>query len=575
MKKKLTLLFAVLTAWLGFSAMAAVGDVITDGTFYFNIVAESDVNEVEFAPKPSGTYTVTNRLIFANNYNAPITIDGVTYNIVGIGEGAFKNAQFPTTSGIINLPTTLRYISDYAFQGVKSGKIDDNDANIRFYGNIETVSPLAFIDNEIVGTINVSNATEHFKQVACTASRIQYNSNNCYVPCKDGNTLVAVGGMGKVLGNGSGGYKCANKLTLASELTIIGPYAMHGNQGYTQLDLGSVEEIQEYALKNSAVEQLTLPATLTTVDPTAFEGATAIFSIKCSAPTPPAGCVFEEVVYATIRNNGRITVPEESLEAYKADPDWGKFWPVTYTVTVADGIENGTVEANKAEAAEGETVTLTITPDDGYQLKTVNVTPETLDLEVVVDENYQFTMPADNVTITAEFELLPPPVVENTVTFEAVIDHANVDVMVDNEPIESGDVVAEGTEVTIVITPEEDYVVDSVTVECVETAEDPDEGPAEMPRRADVLVEGEGNTYTFEMPGAPVIINVSVKYKQSEVPGDLNGDGHVDISDVNICINVILEVNQDEAVKALADLNGDGNVDISDVNAIINIILAN
>ena len=234
----------------------------------------------------------------------------------------------------------------------------------------------------------------------------------------------------------------------------------------------------------------------------------------------------------------------------------------------ADGIENGTIEADKAEAVEGETVTLTITPDEGYQLKSINVTPETLELEMLVDENYQFIMPADNVTITAEFELLPP-VVENSVTFEAVLDHANVEVIVDGEPIESGAAVAEGAEVTIVVTPEEDYVVNDVTVQLVETADDSDE----MPGQSSVNVEGEGNTYTFEMPAAPVIINVRVTHKQVDVPGDLNGDGKVDVSDVNICINIILETVQDEAVKALADVTGDGNVDVSDVNLVVNIIL--
>ena len=66
-----------------------------------------------------------------------------------------------------------------------------------------------------------------------------------------------------------------------------------------------------------------------------------------------------------------------------------------------------------------------------------------------------------------------------------------------------------------------------------------------------------------------------IDVEEPGVEGDLNGDGTVDIADVNICINIILELNNDPEVKALADLNGDGNVDISDVNSIINIILAN
>ena len=62
---------------------------------------------------------------------------------------------------------------------------------------------------------------------------------------------------------------------------------------------------------------------------------------------------------------------------------------------------------------------------------------------------------------------------------------------------------------------------------------------------------------------------------QEYAPGDLNGDGTVDVADVNICINVILERVTDPAIEALADLNGDGTVDVADVNMIINIILSN
>ena len=54
------------------------------------------------------------------------------------------------------------------------------------------------------------------------------------------------------------------------------------------------------------------------------------------------------------------------------------------------------------------------------------------------------------------------------------------------------------------------------------------------------------------------------------VRGDVNGDGKVDVSDVNVAINIMLGKN--EAIPA-ADVNGDGKVDVSDVNIIINIML--
>ncbi|WP_407405115.1 leucine-rich repeat protein [Sodaliphilus sp.] len=56
------------------------------------------------------------------------------------------------------------------------------------------------------------------------------------------------------------------------------------------------------------------------------------------------------------------------------------------------------------------------------------------------------------------------------------------------------------------------------------------------------------------------------------LPGDVNGDGVVDVTDANILINVTL--GTDSASKyAGADVTGDGVVDIADVNAVLNLIL--
>ena len=57
---------------------------------------------------------------------------------------------------------------------------------------------------------------------------------------------------------------------------------------------------------------------------------------------------------------------------------------------------------------------------------------------------------------------------------------------------------------------------------------------------------------------------------QPSVPGDSNGDGKVDIADVNAVINMML--GKVDMVPA-CDMNGDGQVDISDVNAVINAML--
>ena len=53
------------------------------------------------------------------------------------------------------------------------------------------------------------------------------------------------------------------------------------------------------------------------------------------------------------------------------------------------------------------------------------------------------------------------------------------------------------------------------------------------------------------------------------VKGDVNGDGEINIADVNVLIGLILS----GSVSDTADVNGDGEVNISDINTVIDIIL--
>lgn len=73
----------------------------------------------------------------------------------------------------------------------------------------------------------------------------------------------------------------------------------------------------------------------------------------------------------------------------------------TYTVTIDNTIQNGTVTASKIEAAEGEEVILTVTPDSGYTLNTLVVMQDGKNVDISSD--YTFNMPAGNVTVTATF----------------------------------------------------------------------------------------------------------------------------------------------------------------------------
>jgi len=74
---------------------------------------------------------------------------------------------------------------------------------------------------------------------------------------------------------------------------------------------------------------------------------------------------------------------------------------------------------------------------------------------------------------------------------------------------------------------------------------------------------------TFGREGAKVEATNKVIGK----PGDMNGDGEIDIADVIKCINVINDPNASAVDKALADYNRDNKADAADVEAMKKAIL--
>ena len=68
----------------------------------------------------------------------------------------------------------------------------------------------------------------------------------------------------------------------------------------------------------------------------------------------------------------------------------------SYTITIAPDIAWGTVAADKNEAREGEMVTLTVTPNDGFKLDTITVNGRTI-------SGNTFVMPAFDVLVSASF----------------------------------------------------------------------------------------------------------------------------------------------------------------------------
>ncbi|MBR1560563.1 MAG: hypothetical protein IJ646_10025 [Clostridia bacterium] len=94
-----------------------------------------------------------------------------------------------------------------------------------------------------------------------------------------------------------------------------------------------------------------------------------------------------------------------------------------FKITVKDGIEHGKVEPSQETAWADEVITLTVKPDDGYNMKEDSLkgtykvkedgqeVEKTVELEMMTDseeQKYRFTMPAADVEVSVEFEQIKP-----------------------------------------------------------------------------------------------------------------------------------------------------------------------
>ena len=61
------------------------------------------------------------------------------------------------------------------------------------------------------------------------------------------------------------------------------------------------------------------------------------------------------------------------------------------------------------------------------------------------------------------------------------------------------------------------------------------------------------------------------------ITGDINGDGSIDVNDINALVNIMLGREQRSSYPGQANVDGDpdDSVDVADINVVLNIMLHN
>lgn len=183
-----------------------------------------------------------------------------------------------------------------------------------------------------------------------------------------------------------------------------------------------------------------------TVDKTTAEaGATITITVS-----PDSGYVLDTLT-ATDANGSSVAISDSNTftmpETNVTVSGTFKIATISYSITVATGITNGSISVDKNSATAGETVTITITPDSGYKLNVI-IAKDSSGNAIVISATNTFTMPDSDVTVNATFK--------ESYTISCVSgEHGTISVDKTSA--------ARFEKVTITTTPASGYVLDTIT----------------------------------------------------------------------------------------------------------------
>ncbi|WP_304064857.1 SpaA isopeptide-forming pilin-related protein [Finegoldia magna] len=136
-------------------------------------------------------------------------------------------------------------------------------------------------------------------------------------------------------------------------------------------------------------------------------------------------------------------------DSYDKEASINKNLVSSFNLNITNGA-NGSVTVNKTTGIkQGENITLTVSPDNGYQLEKLTVAGVDVTSKVA-DGKYSFTMPASNVAVSATFKAKLYSVWTQTV------DHGSITAS-PNSNLKAGD------KVTITVKPETGYKLEKIT----------------------------------------------------------------------------------------------------------------
>ena len=334
------------------------------------------------------------------DYIETITTVVIDSGVENIGDFAFCGCTNLTS---VTIPASVTSIEDSAFRDCKSLQ------RVTIPYGVNTIGANAFFGCKGLTSIVISSGVTRICSDAfrnCTSlqsvtipSSVTSIDQNAFQGCTSLQSVTIPYGVTRI--NQNAFYGCANlqSVTIPPSVTRIDGFAFYGC---------------------TSLQSVTIPSSVQSIGNSAFNGCRKLASVTVKTSTPPT---LGQMVFNGILGNLAIYVPCGSWTAYQQASGWSdKSGQIKEAYIVDDQPgENGTIMLDKdcfpvGNFAEEQTVTVSVVPDEGYQLQADSLTVSYKDgeeektVELTQDETdptkYSFEMPKANVTLKAAFEAI-------------------------------------------------------------------------------------------------------------------------------------------------------------------------
>ena len=331
-------------------------------------------------------------------YNATLGASGenITWTWVAVTGSSLPPGLELSTSGVISGTPTAQGTSNFTVTASNNGGSDSKEFTLTIdqQGTIHVTS-VSLDKTDLSLTVGGSETlTATITPDNASNKNVTWESSNTNVATVDANGEVTAvsAGTATITATADGKSATCTVTVTAATVPVTGVTL---NKTSTSLYVGDTETLTATVQPGNASNQ----------------------TVTWSTSDASVATVENGVVRATGRGTATITVTtvdggftaDCTVTVSRYSTGGGS---TTYAITAPDA-ENGTVRVSPSRASRGTTVTITVTPDEGYELESLTVL-DSRDNEIALtdkgDGKYTFTMPSGRVTVEASFaEIAPEP----------------------------------------------------------------------------------------------------------------------------------------------------------------------